>query len=182
MKALLVGLCSLLCSACGGAAQHADTAARSGVNADTPEAQFKHLLASHIKASENHFWDVIDCETRDEGTGMPTHTLRLPGATRAFIDASEYTAHNVFPQEGLGKSDLHAFVHQQLKTSLPDGYAYEAFDDAPGAAVRHATSPDDFVSIELTMMGDLLYMSFHPAANRDIPWGNPCMRGAPPAP
>ena len=146
----------MLTTGCAGSASQVEKAAPA-----TPEAQFDQALQANLKAAEKHFWEVIDCENRDQENGMPTTKVSLPGANRTFLEASGYTLYYFFPKQGLGQSDLHGFVRARIAANAPQG------------------SPDDSPSIEVQDRSDLLYVTIHPAQNAELPWGDPCAQAKP---
>jgi hypothetical protein len=139
---------------------------------------FKDVFVENVEAAKSHYWDEIDCKRRDLGTGMPTSILMLPGASRSFIDSTEYTATYVFPSKGAGQEKLHAFVQAQAELSTPKEYVYDASEGPEYIQIQHAETPDAFVSVSLSTEGELLYMRFSPPFELEIPYGNPCQKSA----
>ncbi len=167
----------IVTGACGGAASQTE---KSEVSLSSEPAsqssQFDLAFAKNLKAAESHFWEIVDCEKRDEVNGMPTTRVPLPGATRTFLEPAEYTLYYFFPKEGLGQSDLHAFVRARMPANIPEGYSYtyESSPDSGDCTLSHEGSPDDFPSVELSEASGLLQILFFPAQNAEIPWGDPC--------
>ena len=151
----LLAFLMLTVGCAGSASQVAKTAPA------TPEAQFDQALQANLKAAEKHFWEVIDCENRDQENGLPTTKGSLPGATRTFLESAGYTLYSFFPKQGLGQSDLHAFVRARIAAYATEG------------------NPDDSPSIEVQDRSDLLSVTIHPAQNAELPWGNPCAQAKP---
>ena len=143
--------------------------------ADTPSAtEFDAMFAKNIAATKVHFLGAIDCENRDEFTGMPVSTLVLPGATRSRIDSTDYAATYIFPAKGPKKADLVRFVQERAKANLPKGFEWFVSKDGTGGQITHKTARKDHFTVEINWEDDSLRIGFYPPLSVEIPWGNRC--------
>ncbi len=169
---------SLLLCACGGTATQTEKTPAPSETLSEKE-QLTAAIQQSLKAAEKHFWEVIDCEQRDEENGMPTTTLGFPAATRSFLEPAEYTLYVAFPTSTATIPDVHGLLAEVMKTSIPEGYTLTGFEGGSEGQLKHATKAADFASIETRKDSEQLFMTIHPAQSAEIPWGNPCAQPKP---
>jgi hypothetical protein len=166
----------LLASACGPAALSVKENGPAGSSDADIAGRFDAVFAQNAEAASSHYWHAIDCKNRDEGTGMPTVTLGFPRAIRSYIDSTEYTATHVFRAEEGAQGELIAFVRERFKANLPEGFEHYISEGSEYEQLAHKASPDDFVTVSLSVEPDGLYMTFRPQSKDPIPPGNPCLK------
>jgi hypothetical protein len=140
------------------------------------QRKFDARFTQNIEAASGHYWEQINCKRRDKDSGMPTSTLTLPGATRSYVDATEYTATYIFPIAGAGQMDLHAFVRSRAFVNVPADFETDEYEEDSSSQIRHRSSPDDHVTVELTDRQGELIVTFRPPQSVPIPFGNPCAK------
>ncbi len=109
---------------------------------------------------------------------MPTSTIPLPGASRTFLDSTEYISYHIFRDESAQLTRTYDTLRQQLKERIAPAYELVGIDGSD-VQLKHKQAADDNVSVDITKSPTDITITFYPPSNKEIPWGDPCLKKSP---